>query len=206
MLLTPLAVIDETLLAVIVAAATAVGAGVGGVVTSVIPLLAQNWRADAENRIALTRAGRLVDEELRDATEVIRNRVYQGERWQPGRRYSSAVYTEYRETLVTALEDQDWGAVSRAYQELNRVNWEDQESDTSGTPTQGMNPLDQVDLLSVGIAVVEARQALAASAAPPDVASLLEGTAEEVAAVIFPSPPGLDEALDGALDDPDSEE
>jgi hypothetical protein len=61
----------------------------------------------------------------------------------------------------------------------------------------------------VGIAVVEARKALAPAAAPPDKKPLLEQSPEEFAETVFPLPKGgrerLDEELKPLLDE-DQEE
>jgi len=130
----------------------------------------------------LKEAARLVDEELRDATALLAGAIYEARWWSGGRMLSSDVYTRYRRVLALYLDDSDWSDVSRAYQELNRLNWESEAGQPLGTP------LERIDLQSVGIAVVEARKALAPAAAPPDRASLLQQSAEEVAEAVFPLP------------------
>lgn len=49
-------------------------------------------------------------------------------------------------------------------------------------------PPEREDLLSVGLAVVEARKALAPLSAPPDKQSLLEQDATEITEAVFPLP------------------
>lgn len=82
----------DATLAIVVAAATAVGRGVGAVVTPAITArvkrrrekqqIAQGAQAADPDR---KEAARLVDEELRDSTQVIGDAVYQGRRWPPQR-------------------------------------------------------------------------------------------------------------------------
>lgn len=205
---------DETL-AIVVAVATAVGAGVGGTIAGLVQLVADRRRERRELRREaqgaarnLKEAARLVDEELRDATDLIRGAVWQGRWWPSTRQVSAAVYTRYRSVLALALDDDPWAAVSSAFQELNRVNWDR----STGVPSiadiggagDPMNPLQRVDLLSVGIAVIGARQALAPSAAPPDKQSLLEERAEAIADSVFPVPEELDEELKPLLNEDDA--
>ncbi len=200
-------IVSELALALIVAAATAVGAGIGGAVTGAVTLKVERQRQEflqaqaarqeererqrEEQRQAqdLKEAARLVDEELRDATELIRNAVYQGRFWAPPRRLSGDVYTRYRHVLAVNLEDEAWTHISLAVQELNRLNWEvgkrPAEPNGLGPPFQ---PLDREDTLSIGLAIVEARKVLALVASPPDKKSLLEEEASEIAAAIFPLP------------------
>jgi hypothetical protein len=132
----------------------------------------------------LREAARLIDEELRDATEMIRNAVFQGQFWQPPRELAAAVYTRYRVVLAVDLDDAAWSNVSFAYQELNRVNWERRQRSGILEFQAG----EREDLLSVGIGVVQARQALAESASPPDRDQLLSTEAHELATILFPLP------------------
>jgi len=158
----------------------------------------------------LKEAARLTDEELRDATELIRDAVYQGRWWPAPRQFSAAVYTRYRPVLALALDDAAWSAVSFAFQQLNKVNWER----SAGVPSLAdiggvgdpMEVLERVDLLSVGLAVIQARQALAPSAAPPDKDSLLGDDADAVAAAVFPVPDDLEDELRPFLEGEEDED
>ena len=113
---------------------------------------------------------------------VLRDAIYQARWWPAPRQLSSDVYTRYRRVLAIQLADAAWSEVSLAYQELNEANW------TSEPGEELANPLVRIDLQSVGISVVRARQALASAAAPPDHVSLLQDSAEGVANALFPVP------------------
>lgn len=193
-----------------VAISTAIGAGVGGVIAGQVTLRAEERRQrftregeerreqrererDEQRRSRdLKEAARLVDEELRDATNLIRNAVYQGRWWAPPRQLSAAVYTGYRSVLAVGVDEGTWTAVSLAYQELNRVNWERSAGVPSLADVGGVGdpfaPLEREDLPSIGLAVVGARKALALLSAPPDKQSLIEQDAAEIAEAVFPLP------------------
>ena len=208
-----LASISDQALVIIVAVATMLGAGVGGVIAGLVTLRAEKWREKRERlREEQTRdrnlkeAARLVDEELRDATDLIRNAVYQGRWWAPPRKLSTDVYSRYRSVLAVSLDDAEWTDVSLAFQELNGINWGRLRMASPaaiGGVGDSMNTIERADLLSVGLAVIQARQALAPLAAPPDKDSLRRDRADEIAAAVFPVPDEFDEELRPLLEGED---
>jgi len=205
--------VSDLELAALVAIATTLGAGVGGVIAGLIALRVEQQRRkhdrQREQQVEerdLKEAARLVDEELRDAVGLIGDAIYEG-RWRASQRVLSAsVYTAYRSVLAISLSDAAWSDVSRAYQEFNRVNWERARA-ASALPGGGehvpvwSDAVERADLQEVGLIAIEARVALAPFADPPDSTGLLRDGAEEVAARVFPLPEELDEILRPLLDD-----
>ena len=113
----------DLLLALIVAVSSALGATGGTIFTERRRERRQRDQEKDQRDRDLKEAARLVDEELRDATDLLRTAIY-GSRWWPGpRQLSSDVYTRYRHILALYLDDSPSADVSHAYQELNRVNW-----------------------------------------------------------------------------------
>ena len=125
-----------------VAVATLFGAGVGGVITALVTLRAEDKRQEfaeqqrerlekreqerdeQRRRRQLKEAARLVDEELRDATELIRDAVYQGQFWAAPREISASDYKAYRHILAVNLDDDAWTDVSLGFQQIYQVNWD----------------------------------------------------------------------------------
>lgn len=195
-----------------VAVATLFGAGVGGVITALVTLRAEDKRQEfaeqqrerlekreqerdeQRRRRELKEAARLVDEELRDATELIRDAVYQGQFWAAPREISASDYKAYRHILAVNLDDDAWTDVSLGFQQIYQVN-----RDAHGRPenpdgTRSFGHLDRIEVLSVGIQIVSARKALAQFSSPPDKETLLSQDTTDIAAAIFPLPEGAGDA------------
>lgn len=196
---------SDLVLAAVVAGATVIGAGIGGAITGIVTLRAEDKRQRYAERLRkrqerrerrdekqrrqreLKEAARLVDEELREATELIRDAVFQGRFWDPSRTLPAEVYRTYRNVLAVSLNDDSWTDVSLAFQEIGRVNWERHRVGSISGDT-ALKPLEREDLLSVGIDVVRARKALAPHSSPPDKENLLSQDATETAVALFPLP------------------
>jgi hypothetical protein len=134
--------ISDALLAVIVGATTLLGAGVGGAITGIITLRAEDKRQrfarereereearqregdERERERALQQAARLVLEELGDNVELIREAVRLGYYWPGGRQLPMEVWTAYRSVLAADLSDEDWFGVTLAYESVNVQNLE----------------------------------------------------------------------------------
>jgi hypothetical protein len=200
-------IIDPNLmLAAIVAVATLVGAAVGGAITAVVTLRAEHKRQEfaeqqrtrqekreqereeQHRRRELKEAARLIDEELRDATELIRDAIYQGRFWVAPRQISASDYSAYRHVLAVNLDDHAWTDVSLAFQQIHQVNCDIHGIPENSDGTRFFGPLDRIEMLSVGIQIVRARKALAQFSSPPDKDALLNQDATDMAAAIFPLP------------------
>jgi hypothetical protein len=178
------------------------GVAIGSVITGVVTLRAEHKRqqfakqqgkhqesreqerAEQHHQRELKKAARLIDEELHDATELIQDAIYQV---RPPPEIPVSNYIAYRHILAVNLDDPAWAGVSLAFHQIRQVNR------TYGTPeqpegTQPFGPIDRIDILSIGLQVIMARQSLAPFSNPPDKEALLNQNANDIASAIFPLP------------------
>jgi len=182
---------------VLTAFATLCGAGVGGILAGGVTLRVDG-RRHARERIReqekqhreLRVSARLVDEELREATNLIRDAVYQGRFWPATRALSVTQYERHRAPLAAELGDLEWANVSLAYAELRRLESEAEGNQPVryGELEPSVSALARLDIGSVGLAIVQARQALAPLANPPDHEQLLTMDSTDLFTMLFPMP------------------
>lgn len=147
-----------------------VGVLVGAVIATVGDWLLERHRDDraeaAENTVRqrqLREAARLVDLELSDAESIIGESIYRTRWWDPGRQFSSDVFSTHRSTLAVELEDDDWSRLATAYFGLNELNWRHSRAALDRQNARGGGFDDDVifELRSWAESIFEARKALA---------------------------------------------
>jgi len=182
---------------ILTAFATLCGAGVGGILASGVTLRVDGRRQARERtrekekqHRELRVSARLVDEELREATDLVSDAAYQGRFWPATRTLSVKQYESYREPLAAELGDLEWANVSLAYAELRRLESEAEGNQPLryGELEPCVSALERLDIGSVGLAIVQARQALARLANPPDREHLVTMDSTDLFTMLFPMP------------------
>jgi hypothetical protein len=115
------------------AVASLIGAVIGGTLTSGSNLLLERARATRERKSAerqgkseARRAARLIAEELDSARQLLVRSHHQSEyAWDPvERQLPSQSWTDFRSDFAGGpVDDEQWQTVSKAYRELDRINW-----------------------------------------------------------------------------------
>lgn len=151
-------------------------------------LLRETKREEQARSTRVRTAARLVDQELRDAILLLKETIYFGQ-WIGGRSFNADVFHKYRDTLATAMNDEEWTSLSEGFQQLNELNWRrirfergDNDDDWSADVSASAGRIRPVALT-----VIQARRALLQYSTPSDINELCKGDDQQLLLEMFPT-------------------